>query len=121
MNISSNNLRYIFLCFFLISFQLEKVDVVSNIHEFNESVQQAKPGDIITLTNGVWKDTVLVFAGEGIQDQLTILAAEEKGKVTLAGQSNLKISGKYLHVEGLVFRNEHTLTGSVISFRNDKT
>jgi len=40
--------------------------------------------------------------------------------VFLEGQSNLKIGGEFLHVEGLVFRNGHTPSGSVIAYRIDK-
>ncbi|HAA10612.1 MAG TPA: alginate lyase, partial [Cytophagales bacterium] len=43
--------------------------------------------------------------------------AEAPGKVFLEGQSNLGLSGKYLVVSGLVFRNGYTPTSTVISFR----
>ena len=38
----------------------------------------------------------------------------------MEGQSNLRIAGKHIVVEGLVFRNGHTPTGEVISFKKSK-
>lgn len=93
--------------------------LVRNLDEFNLAVAQAKPGDKIVLANGVWKDTELLFTGEGTEEAPIVLTVEEKGKVTLEGQSNLRIAGKYLHVEGLVFKNGYTPTSEVISFRRN--
>lgn len=94
--------------------------VVTNISEFNDAVANAKPGSVITLANGVWKDTELVFEGAGTKDSPIKLTVEEKGKVILEGQSNLQIAGDYLIVEGLVFKNGYTPTNSVISFRKNR-
>lgn len=94
--------------------------VVHNVAEFNEAVASAKPGDRIVLANGVWKDAELLFEGYGTADAPITLTVEEKGKVTLEGQSNLRLAGEYLVVEGLVFRNGYTPTKEVISFRKDK-
>jgi poly(beta-D-mannuronate) lyase len=84
------------------------------------AVSKAKPGAVIKLGNGVWKDAELVFEGKGTQDQPIKLTVEEKGKVTLEGASNLQIAGAYLVVEGLVFKNGYTPTDAVISFRKNK-
>ncbi|MFD1315100.1 chondroitinase-B domain-containing protein [Namhaeicola litoreus] len=94
--------------------------LIKNITEFNAAVSEAKPGDIIILSNGVWRDTELVFEGKGTEDRPIKLTVEEKGKVTLEGESNLQIAGEYLIVEGLVFKNGYTPTNAVISFRKNK-
>ncbi len=47
------------------------------------------------------------------------LVAETKGQVFLEGQSNLSLSGEYLEVEGLIFRNGFTPTSEVITFRTN--
>jgi len=94
--------------------------VAKSIEEFNKQVAEAQPGDSIVLANGIWKDVELVFEGEGSEDAPIKLTVETKGEVFLEGLSNIKIAGKHLIVEGLVFRNGHTPTGSVISFRKDK-
>ncbi len=93
---------------------------VGDIEAFNEAVSNAQPGDVITLGNGVWNDVELVFKGNGTADQPIKLTVEEKGKVTLEGQSNIQISGEHLIVEGLVFKNGYTPTSEVISLRTRK-
>ena len=93
---------------------------VSNIDEFNAAVKNLKPGDEIILANGAWKDAELLLNANGTLDDPITLTVETKGKVSLEGQSNLRISGSYVHVEGLVFKNGHTPTGSVISYRTSK-
>lgn len=95
-------------------------DTVKTIAEFKEAVKMAQAGDKIVLANGVWKDAELVFSGKGTAEKPIVLTAEEKGGVTLEGQSNLRMAGEYLHVEGLVFKNGYTPTNEVISFRMNK-
>ncbi len=94
--------------------------VVKNIGEFNAAVNNAKPGDKVILANGVWKDAELTFTGTGTADKPITLTVEEKGKVTLEGQSYLRMGGEYLVVEGLVFKNGYTPTSEVISLRRSK-
>lgn len=110
------------LMFVLMACNQSAVDgiLVKDLKSLNEAVENAKPGDQIILANGIWIDTEIKVSGEGTQDQPIKLIAQEKGKVFLEGQSNLRISGNYIHVEGLVFRNGHTPTGEVIAFKNDK-
>ncbi|MEM9869229.1 MAG: polysaccharide lyase 6 family protein, partial [Bacteroidota bacterium] len=98
----------------------KQIGYVSTIDEFNQAVKEAQPGTTITLANGIWKDTELLFEGKGTKENPIRLTAEEKGKVVLEGQSNLRMAGEYLHVEGLVFKNGYTPTNEVISFKKDK-
>ena len=98
----------------------ESKGLVETVEEFNAAVEKAQPGDKIILANGVWKDAELVFTGMGTAEAPITLSVEEKGKVTFEGQSNLRIAGEYLLVEGLVFKNGYTPTGEVISFRRNK-
>jgi poly(beta-D-mannuronate) lyase len=94
--------------------------IVKNSIEFNKAVAEAKPGDIIVMANGVWKNTELVFEGKGTKEQPITLTVETLGKVTLEGSSNLQIAGEYLIIKGLVFKNGYTPTNEVISFRKNK-
>lgn len=94
--------------------------LVRNAAEFQAAVAKAQPGDVITLANGTYTDMELTFVGQGNEDALIKLIAQEKGKVFLEGQSNLSLSGEYLHVEGLVFRNGYTPTSEVIAFQTGK-
>ncbi|MGO2366883.1 MAG: polysaccharide lyase 6 family protein [Pseudoalteromonas sp.] len=97
--------------------QIVSAKLVKNIEQFNDAVISLKPGSEIVLANGTWKDVELVFKGEGTADKLIELKAQTPGKVIISGQSNLSLSGEYLSVSGLVFKNGYTPSGEVISFR----
>ena len=116
---------YIFIiaiCFFFYSCgsKEETSFPIRNIEEFNLAVKNVRPGDVLVMANGVWKDTELLFEAKGTEEEPITLTAETKGEVILTGASNLRIAGEYLVVEGLVFKNGFTPTGSVISFRKDE-
>ncbi|MGJ8562544.1 MAG: chondroitinase-B domain-containing protein [Alphaproteobacteria bacterium] len=86
---------------------------------YKEAVKKAKPGDVIKLANGTWNDFEIVFTGKGEKNKPIVLTAETKGKVILSGQSNLRLAGEYLEVSGLVFKDGHTPTSEVVSFRKN--
>ncbi|MEO0731677.1 MAG: polysaccharide lyase 6 family protein [Bacteroidota bacterium] len=88
--------------------------------ELATAMATAKPGDVLTIANGTYVDQELVFTGQGTAEKPIVLRAESPGKVFLEGQSNLRLSGEYLEVSGLVFRNGHTPTSEVIAFRTAK-
>ncbi|MDV7138204.1 chondroitinase-B domain-containing protein [Maribacter sp. TH_r10] len=94
--------------------------LVHNLAEFDKAVLEAEPGTEIVLANGDWKDVQLKFIGEGTKDKPITIKAETPGKVFIEGVSNLEISGNYLVVKGLFFRNGHTPTGNVIAFRTSE-
>ncbi|HEY0681304.1 MAG TPA: polysaccharide lyase 6 family protein [Steroidobacter sp.] len=83
------------------------------------AVKQAQPGDVIALADGEWRDFQILFEGRGTADRPITLTAQTKGRVLITGKSNLRLAGEYLVVSGLVFRDGHTPTGDVISFRRD--
>ncbi|MEB8346144.1 DUF4957 domain-containing protein [Flavobacteriaceae bacterium KMM 6898] len=92
---------------------------VTNIVELNKAIKNCSPGDKIVLANGVWKDVEINFYGKGTKEKPITLTAEEKGKVTIEGVSNLKLGGSYLIVNGLYFKNGHTPSKNVIQFKID--
>ncbi|MEO0470962.1 MAG: polysaccharide lyase 6 family protein [Bacteroidota bacterium] len=94
--------------------------LVHDAAAFQQAVQSASPGDRIVLANGVWQDVELVFEAKGTKEAPITLTVEEKGKVSLEGQSNIRIAGEYLVVEGLLFQHGYTPTNEVISFRRNK-
>ncbi len=100
--------------------QEEDPYLVKTQGEFNELVKTLKPGDTITLANGVWTDFEILFEATGQKDAPITLTAEDKGKVIISGQSNLRLAGEYLVVSGLVFKDGYTPTSSVISYRKNK-
>lgn len=107
------------LLFFSCQPQGEKQTLVNTLEEYNQAVNDAKPGSTIVLANGVWENVELLFEGKGTAEAPITLTVEEKGKVTLEGQSYLQIAGEYLHVEGLIFKNGYTPTNEVISFKKN--
>jgi poly(beta-D-mannuronate) lyase len=87
---------------------------------YRDALKAAKAGDTIVLANGDWRDFEVLFTGRGTAERPITLTAETRGKVILTGQSNLRLAGEYLVVSGLVFRDGHTPTNTVIAFRRTK-
>lgn len=94
--------------------------LVKTQDEYFDVVDDLKPGDKVVLANGNWADFEILFQGKGEEDNLITLTAETKGEVFLTGQSNLRLAGEYLHVNGLVFKDGHTPTKEVVAFRQNK-
>ncbi|WP_227006622.1 polysaccharide lyase 6 family protein [Shewanella donghaensis] len=93
---------------------------VKNPVEYNKTAKKLVAGDEVILADGVWQDFEIKFKGQGTKDAPIKLSAQTKGKVILSGQSNLRLSGKYLEVSGLVFKNGYTPSNEVIAFRTSK-
>jgi len=89
--------------------------------ELENAIKAAKAGDDIVLKNGIYKDVEIKFVGEGTKDHPISLRAETPGEVFIEGVSNLKISGNFLNVSGLFFRNGHSPSENVIAFRTSKS
>ncbi len=96
--------------------------LVSNADELNEAISNAQAGAEIVMTDGEWKDVNIRFNAKGTKDRPIILRAETAGKVLIQGQSDLKLGGEYLVVDGLYFTNGASPSQSVIQFFiDDKT
>ena len=89
---------------------------VKDIHELNQAISQATPGTEIVLANGDWKDIQIKFFGIGSKENPITLRAETPGKVIIQGESDLKLGGEYLVVDGLYFTNGASPSRSVIQF-----
>ncbi len=94
--------------------------LVHTITELDQAVASAKPGAIIVMANGYWKDARIVFNAQGMAGMPIELVAETPGQVILTGRSNLKIAGDHLVVRGLVFRDGYSPDSEVINFIADK-
>jgi poly(beta-D-mannuronate) lyase len=104
----------------MLSFQSCKngnVKVVKTVAEFNLAIENAIPGDKIVLANGTWENVELLINAKGTSEKPIIVTVEEKGKVLLSGLSTLRISGEFIEVSGLVFKNGYTPSTEAISFR----
>ena len=109
---------------FLVLFSCQRTTnsiLVNNITELENAIKEAKAGDDIVLKNGIYKDAEIKFVGEGTKDNPISLRAETPGKVFIEGVSNIEISGNFLKVSGLFFRNGHSPSENVIAFRTSKS
>lgn len=110
---------FLLLVFSLLASNIEAIEYfVSTPEEITSKMAIAKPGDTLTMANGVWTDANIVFEGNGTEDQPILLRSESPGYVILSGSSNLRIAGDYLIVDGLYFKNGYSSSGGVIEFRN---
>lgn len=106
--------------FIISSCSTKQGKLVSTTDELNKAIETAMPGDVITLKNGVWKDTEIFFKAKGTESQPITIKAETPGQVFIEGNSQLKFGGEYLVVDGLYFRNGRTPSNAVVEFRIDK-
>lgn len=90
--------------------------MVSNADELKEAIAKAQPGAQIIMSNGEWNDLQIKFIGIGTKDAPITLRAETPGEVIIQGQSDLKLGGEYLVVDGLYFTNGASPSGSVIQY-----
>jgi len=94
--------------------------LVATPAEYQRVLRDVKPGDVIVLKDGVWRDFQILFEAEGRADQPITLTAQTPGGVVLSGQSNLRLAGRQLVVSNLIFRDGWSPTGEVVSFRRSK-
>ena len=90
---------------------------VSTPTQIVTAMTTARPGDTLTMTTGVWSNAAIVFRGAGSKSAPILLRAETYGGVILTGLSNLRISGRHLVVDGLMFTKGSSPSGGVIEFR----
>ena len=95
---------------------ISKDILVTNLEELNLAISESSPGDIIVLSNGVWKDVHINFFGNGTEELPITLRAETPDEVYIEGQSFLHLGGQYLIVDGLYFRNGYSPNTAVIRY-----
>lgn len=112
---------YFFLLSFFINICLlmsqESTLIVSNIKEFNNAIKNVQEGNTIVLKNGEWKNINLNVKGIGVKEKPIIVKAETAGKVLITGDSKMTITGDYITVSGLWFKDGNPTSKSIISFR----
>ncbi|MEI6865341.1 chondroitinase-B domain-containing protein [Flavicella sp.] len=108
---------FIILLFSCSSKQEGKIIFVQNKTELKSALDSVLPGETIILKNGVWNNTNIIFKGNGTKEKPIILKAETAGKVFIEGVSSVQLSGNYLQIKDLFFRNGYSPTKNVIAFR----
>ena len=90
------------------------VYTISSAVELNALTLQ--PGDKVVMKSGDWKSQSINLKAKGTAEKPITLVAEAKGSVILSGNSNLKIDGEWLIVDGLSFKNGFSLKEDVVIF-----
>lgn len=96
---------------------LVAVAVVGDRAGLTKAMARAKPGDTVTLKNGIYDDLEIVMENEGTPDKQILLRAETGGQVVLRGKSRARLSGKHLVLEGIDFRGCQEGT-PIVEFRS---
>ena len=78
-------------------------------------------GDTIIMKNGTWTNQAIVIKGTGTSNNPIVLLAETAGNVVLTGTSKIGISGSYIVVSGLYFKNGNLSGSEVVSFRTSSS
>ncbi|MDF2714636.1 MAG: poly(beta-D-mannuronate) lyase [Paenibacillus sp.] len=79
--------------------------LVATAEALETAIATAVPGDVITMQDGVWNNIDIVFKGNGTEQKPITLKVQNAGKVIISGASSLQLSGEYLVVDGLHFKD----------------
>lgn len=91
--------------------------LVHSADEIERLEGRLRPGDIVTMADGTWRDQHIVLKASGQAGRRILLRAQTPGKVVLTGTSRMSIGGDRLEVAGLLFRGVSLDSGSIFEFR----
>lgn len=78
-------------------------------------------GDTIVLKNGEWTNQTISLKASGTASQPVVLIAENQGDVIFNGSSRISVSGQFIEISGIYFK-DGTLSGSpVVEFRTSSS
>lgn len=92
---------------------------VSDPESARKAVFAAKPGDVIVLSAGEWKDADLRLDGTGTKDAPITIRAEKPGETIFTGASRIRLGGEHLVVSGLWLKNLSGAKADWFEFRID--
>ncbi|MCQ2135355.1 MAG: polysaccharide lyase 6 family protein [Bacteroidales bacterium] len=75
----------------------------------------AKDGDTLVIANGTYADQKLSWKGTGAK---VVILPQDKGGVVFTGESSLKLSGRGLEVNSLVWKGCPCSKGAVVEFKD---
>lgn len=93
-----------------------KADNITTAVELAEVMDSSVAGDTIMLESGEWKDQNLVISGKGSEGKPIVVMSRDQ--LIMTGNSSIKISGEYITVSGIHFRDGTTSNSAVVSFRD---
>ncbi|OAI55564.1 hypothetical protein AYO47_09480 [Planctomyces sp. SCGC AG-212-M04] len=91
---------------------------LSPTSDLKSQLKKAQPGDVIILDDGQWNNVRIDLHAEGSAEKPITLRAKTPGQVRLTGASRVRISGRFVVVEGLAFEDPRP-EDDVFSFRTD--
>jgi poly(beta-D-mannuronate) lyase len=92
---------------------------VSDAEGLAAAVRAARPGDVVVIDDGTWRDVDILLEARGTPEAPVTARARTPGRVVLTGRSRLRIGGAGLVVDGLWFKGGEPVDGEVVSFRAD--
>jgi poly(beta-D-mannuronate) lyase len=78
---------------------------VASATDIRNAASIVKPGDVLVMSDGVWRDQPIVLRGKGTADKPITLRGETPGKVILTGKSSVVIEGEHLVMSGVLLKD----------------
>jgi poly(beta-D-mannuronate) lyase len=91
---------------------------VSNTTELLKSGLQANAGDTVLIKSGSYANCNLILSAKGTKEKPIVFLAEKPGTVFITGSSYLHISGNYITVSGIVFKEGYAGKSHVWQFNH---
>lgn len=92
------------MMFFAQGFVAAGIHHVDTIAELQVAVESAQPGDVIIISDGRYNAVSVDLDAIGSKDEPITIKPVSPGGVVLSGKSRIKVSGKFIHLKDLVFR-----------------
>ncbi|MEC3908811.1 chondroitinase-B domain-containing protein [Tamlana sp. 2201CG12-4] len=89
----------------LINAQKNKEIYVSTVHEIQNKLNQLKPGDILVLNDGNYKDIKLIVHNSGTKSNPITIKAKNRLKVDFIGDVKVELRGEHIILDGIYFKN----------------
>lgn len=93
--------------------------LVGDAPALEAALKAARPGDVIVLRDGEWRDLDLVIDFDAAAEAPLTVRAQTPGRVVLTGASRARLGGSHLVLQGLLFRDGIMRQQHVIAFRVD--
>jgi poly(beta-D-mannuronate) lyase len=111
------------ICLFLFATALQanaRKIIVASTAAIIEAGIQAKPGDTLIIQKGIYNNCKLIISAKGTAVQPIVFMAQMHGSVHFTGNSYLHITGNYITVNGVVFKDGYAGKNHVWQFSHGK-
>ena len=94
--------------------------LVSSTAAIIDAGVQAKPGDTLLIQKGIYNNCKLLISAKGTAVQPIVFMAQVQGSVHFTGNSYLHITGNYITVSGVVYKDGYAAKNHVWQFSHGK-